>query len=552
MRALLVLSLVLGTQAFAQDEHAEKIKELRKELAEELPKTREGSNQRSNLIRSINKQIEEEMAKSEKDFPERQETIRAMHKEIEEELMKSNFDSPERQETIKAMLKEVDEETGKSSKRIKVSARVPRSTEKNEKGLEDKISELSKQGELEEKLTQLKEERKNKEFRARVETEFNTYPNERYVAAFSKISNEYTGKELAIYEEACEKDKSMCLSPEKLEEVKASYRVSSGLVDRKNAWAKEGLSVEKTKEREKNFEECLVNDKDCDKLPEADRKIASEIPRDVVADTVTKGKARSTKDLKILGEEVKKSAEEFEELKKTWKGKELTEKAKDQLIAAEEKRLEANLAYFEAACEADKKEDNCLKEEEIEQVKNEVSLSTCYIERKFQISTKSKDKDKALTSLDKNHEAEWEALPDPKDCGVLLGTKKSAVKADAQTSEAPKTEVMDDDDEKTPRNYNAETCKWVTDLPRKVVNGPGCGPKSRSQMCTGYVICEQKQGGGRFIRMSTCSADKCGGTDEDAVRCTKDMGYYSKKAKEENKLFMTPKLKKILSGAKEL
>jgi hypothetical protein len=134
-------------------------------------------------------------------------------------------------------------------------------------------------------------------------------------------------------------------------------------------------------------------------------------------------------------------------------------------------------------------------------------------------------------------------------------TKKedtSAEKTEVSKPEVVKPEVPETvsvDDEKDPRNYNANTCKWISDIPRKIVNGPGCGPKSRSRICTGYVVCEQKQGGAKFVRMSSCAADKCGASDADAVKCTKDRGYYSERPGSELKLFVTPKLKEVLSGS---
>lgn len=104
----------------------------------------------------------------------------------------------------------------------------------------------------------------------------------------------------------------------------------------------------------------------------------------------------------------------------------------------------------------------------------------------------------------------------------------------------------ENEDEKSPRNYKAETCKWVNDLPRKIVVGPGCGGKSKSRICTGYVVCEQKVGGGKFVRQSTCAADKCG--ENDAVACTRDQFYFSSKPSDEEKQFVSPKLKEILSS----
>ena len=85
-------------------------------------------------------------------------------------------------------------------------------------------------------------------------------------------------------------------------------------------------------------------------------------------------------------------------------------------------------------------------------------------------------------------------------------------------------------------------------MPRKIVNGPGCTTAGRTQMCVGYVVCEQKEGGGKFVRMSTCGADKCGHQDSEAVNCTKDLNYFSSRPIDEAKHFVSPALKQIFSS----
>ena len=155
-----------------------------------------------------------------------------------------------------------------------------------------------------------------------------------------------------------------------------------------------------------------------------------------------------------------------------------------------------------------------------------------------------------LSAFTESHKKDWEELSRPKSCDTLLKKDKAASEKENVT---PDVQVVEEnEDEKSPRNYVADSCRWVSDLPRKIVNGPGCGPKGRSRICTGYVVCDQKEGGGKFIRMSSCRAERCGPSDADAVRCTKDQGYFSERPAGEEKLFMTPRLKKILSsGASE-
>lgn len=77
----------------------------------------------------------------------------------------------------------------------------------------------------------------------------------------------------------------------------------------------------------------------------------------------------------------------------------------------------------------------------------------------------------------------------------------------------------------SPVSTNMDTCVWSSDLPRRVIEIPGCSLNVKSKACVGYVICENKEGV-KFVRMSTCSAQNCG--DTDAVSCTKEKGYGSK------------------------
>lgn len=140
-----------------------------------------------------------------------------------------------------------------------------------------------------------------------------------------------------------------------------------------------------------------------------------------------------------------------------------------------------------------------------------------------------------------DHAKKWSEAKGSK-CDVLLGEDRVAF----SRSDAPD----ENEDEESPLNFNPDSCQWVNDLPRKVVSGPGCG-KGPTRICTGYVICDQKTGGGKFIRMSTCGPEHCGGSAKDAVSCTKQPTYFSRKAKNEDKEFISSKLKKVITGAKQ-
>lgn len=91
-------------------------------------------------------------------------------------------------------------------------------------------------------------------------------------------------------------------------------------------------------------------------------------------------------------------------------------------------------------------------------------------------------------------------------------------------------------------DYLPNTCRWVTDMPRRIVFGPGCSGKEK--LCVGYVVCDQKNGG-KFIRMSTCGAPHCG--DTHAVSCTKQANYGSSKPVDEANITVSDKLKSALT-----
>lgn len=126
--------------------------------------------------------------------------------------------------------------------------------------------------------------------------------------------------------------------------------------------------------------------------------------------------------------------------------------------------------------------------------------------------------------------------------------EEKAAQLKAEAAKKLAEEAEENEDEKSPRNYDPETCEWAKDLPRRVVYGPSCG-KNMTRICTGHVVCNQKFGGAKFVRMSTCGPEHCGGSARDAINCTKQNGYFSRKAKDESKEFMSQKVKKVIQGS---
>ena len=454
-------------------------------------------------------------------------------------------------------------------------------------------SSLYAQSDVDKKVKELEEVREEALYKWRTIHKFNNkLPNDEYTKFYKETWDKYLEGELSVYQSACKVDKSKCLNPSQKELKKSQVNVVTGLLQKKNSWAKQGLSLEAQKKkeeeynREANIDKCALHKVDCEKLLEADRKVAGERAKKptVVVTTpeveVTTSKEEKPKEEKPKEEkpkedipkEEKPKEEKPEEIKvdvktsvtldevaaileeklegelaaleaefaKThpdFKNKELTEEAKNFLKSQEALRIEKVLGIFETLCtKYPQSKEVCLTPSQVKALQDKSAQEVCLIDRKF----KHRKDSELIAKIEESHEKDWQALKDPKACAEI--DEKPETKKDQQKV------VDENEDEKSPRNYKAETCRWVSDLPRKIVNGPGCGPKGRSRICTGYVVCEQKEGGGKFIRMSSCGADKCGNTDADAVRCTKDQGFFSEKPAGESKLFMTPRLKKILSG----
>ncbi len=97
------------------------------------------------------------------------------------------------------------------------------------------------------------------------------------------------------------------------------------------------------------------------------------------------------------------------------------------------------------------------------------------------------------------------------------------------------------------RTIKPETCKWVTDLPRRIINAPGCATGTRNRICTGFVSCDRSEGSGKFVRLSTCRSEFCGTSDENAVRCTQDMNFSSSRPSDETRETVSPEVGRRLS-----
>lgn len=106
--------------------------------------------------------------------------------------------------------------------------------------------------------------------------------------------------------------------------------------------------------------------------------------------------------------------------------------------------------------------------------------------------------------------------------GGAAGAPNDAAKEDpnSATQEAPKKNVIQTG------KFKTETCKWVSDMPRRLIFGPGCSTDRKAMLCVGYVVCETDDASGaKFIRQSTCGSENC--SEANAVACTKQASYGS-------------------------
>ncbi len=392
-------------------------------------------------------------------------------------------------------------------------------------------------------------------------------PNDAYEKFYTEWARKALGEELKIRENFCKIDKGLCPTEKEKKASVAQTNVAIGLISMQNQLAKNPQIDPATRrkviseaERAANITLCSRHNKKCDDLDDVDQKAAQlEIRRD--------------KEIATL---------EIEFTQKNPAAKKGDEPLRDFKVDLEKQRLEKTLGLLKELCELNPNDAVfCLSNKQKDEMKLDSEGDKCRVERVHQLYTILKSgAEKKEESLINKHDDEWY---DSLDCKKLLAQDKKEFtptplpveekivvvekkpeiivtppppvittpppveeKREIASSEVALS-IEESDDEKSPRNYNAESCDWVNDLPRRIVHGPSCGRYSNS-ICTGYVVCDQKVGGGKFVRMSTCGPEFCGGSKRDAVNCTKQGSYFSRKPADETRELVTPKLKKMLTG----
>lgn len=366
--------------------------------------------------------------------------------------------------------------------------------------------------------------------------DWNKLPNGEYEKFYSEWAKKGLADELKIHKDNCEKDKKLCRSEQDLKVLEAEVDVAVRVLELRNQYAKENKpnkaeqeKFDKDLERARLVKLCQEFNSDCEKLSQKDRDMVEQLKQ---------------RDARISGME-----EEFAVKHPNWQEKKADKEVLDFLVRKENLLLSLNLKLNDKLCHAYPKDPEfCFTDEQIAGLQGDTDQKNCLFERIHQLHNNGsgdlKLKEKLLIS---GHKANWAEL-EKKDCKLLLDydmTGKAPVPAPAPAP-APKEEVYgENEDEKDPSNFVAESCEWVTDLPRRVSYLPSCGNKG---VCNGYVVCDRKKGGGKFVRLSTCGPENCGGNKTDAVKCTKQGGYRSKKAKGETHEFVSEKLKRMFTS----
>lgn len=366
-----------------------------------------------------------------------------------------------------------------------------------------------------------------------------------YMELYKSEYNKYREAFTTAYNSACQAKPSDC-HPALLTKVNSQLNISISLVEARHRWGQEGKSEQDIADLSRDMESCANNNQNCSKVPERERDIASQNRGGTATVTVTpETDNKKNEDFSAVKTKMEQDLAlhlaEIEAANPGWQNKELTSEILKLHQDLEVWKLEKLLTMMSGLCEKYPSEARFCSEDAKNAIRDLAASNSCQLNRHAQ----SPAKKEAIVA---SHEAEWKAL-NPKDCKTLLDKDKGApvtVTPDVNPDVTPGVDVAED---QSPRNYDPKSCVWSQDMPRRVVNGPSCG-KTRSRICTGYVICNQKNSDLKFVRMSTCRPDFCGAGDEMARKCTEDRAYFSTKPAGEDKDLASQKIRRALtSGA---
>jgi hypothetical protein len=358
-------------------------------------------------------------------------------------------------------------------------------------------------------------------------------PNDEYLEFYTDWIKKNLAEKIELRKQYCEQDEKLCLTRKEQEALKAQARVALKVAELRNDYAKTKPSIADQEQvnneinRAASVSLCQQHSVNCDDLSVKDRDLVEKLKQ---------------RDARIEGME-----SEFSINLPQWKEKKGEKEVRDFLLRREAQILDLNLQLNADLCRAYPTEKEfCLESKQIEELRADTAKASCLHERVHQVYNLTQEdlikKEKILTA---GHAAQWESLEN-KDCAYLLSQDRLAKSlAPAPLAPPVEEEYGENEDEKSPRNYIPETCNWVPDLPRKISFLPGCGKQGA---CIGFVVCDQKEGGAKFVRTSTCSPQHCGSTPRDAINCTKQPGYYTRKPAGEKYEFVSERLKRIFTG----
>ena len=359
------------------------------------------------------------------------------------------------------------------------------------------------------------------------------FPNDEYVRFYTQHLQQGLERELRLWSEKCRQN---CLQPKDHERMKAQVRVAVNLVQTQNELSKtrrpDQVSVlMRQAERQGAINLCAYHQHKCEQLGDFDKR-AAELER------------KKEEELQVL-------RNRLTQISPDWENNKSNEQIRDALIALETATLEKELALNDELCGARPNDGLlCKSDAKKQQMRETAQAAVCRHQRVHLLHSAGKGSDERTLMSD--HEAKWRALPLPRDCKSLLdndrlawlpvSTTPSTANPVVEALRAPAEETEQTD----PQNYDADTCEWLNDLPRRIHAGPGCS-REGNRLCVGYVVCKQKTSELRFIRSSTCSAEHCGPRKENAVACTKQRSYFSNKAPSAAE-FVSPSVKRATAS----
>ncbi len=370
-----------------------------------------------------------------------------------------------------------------------------------------------------------------------------------YLEVFKREYEKYRKDFLRAREEICKTPNVTCRD-EDLREFNSGVNIAVALVTARDQWARDNVPADQQSGREEALRDCVKGGENCQNLPATDRSIATvaQTPSTVTSTDVSSADAEMNEFARSLEAKLQEKKNALEASNPGWENAPMSADIASLHLDLIKFKQDEMMKKMNELCEKYKENRFCSEEKKTE-LTDHYNGQSCLIQRRAQVQTLNTDKDKLNQNVIQKHKDEW-ALLNPKVCETLLRKDRDSLSAPVTTPPPQVTqETPGGEDQQSPGNYDASTCEWSSDMPRRIVNGPGCANNSRTRMCTGWVICKQKNSEAKFVRMSTCHPRFCQAGKEMAVKCTKDLRYFSTKPSDEEKIFATPRVRRVLKSS---